>query len=293
MGDFLQSAWHVLADEGRPLSHRELTELALARQYLASDGKTPWQTMKSKLSTDILRKRDQSLFMRTDKGLFGLRAWGVERPEYIADRYQKALLDEDVVVFDSTLLARYLPTPGIHELPPQLGQELLDQCRPMKRSLAEDTPSVVQLVSAFILRFRDRFLTYKRTKRLPESRLHHYYSINFGGHLNPDDVAPLWNIFDPNSGAAFLERELSEEVKLPDHGHRFVYLGVLWDDRADISKQHLGIVYEVEMLSAQYEIGERGFLMDPRLERLDEIEGRIGQFENWSELLARYERQRA
>jgi predicted NUDIX family phosphoesterase len=290
VGDFLESAWQVLTDERKALSHRDLTRLAIERGYLTTQGKTPWQTMKAKLSTDILHKREQSMFMRTGKGLFALRSNGDEG-EYVADRYQKALLEEDVVVFDASVRARYIPGPGVAPLAPEIGQELLNNCRPMRRRVAEEDPRVIQLVSAFIVRHRDRYLTYKRTKRLPESRLHDYYSINFGGHLNPDDIPPLWNIFEPDAGLPFLERELSEELRLRDRP-KFTYLGVIWDDRVEVSKQHLGIVYEVQLASDDFEIGERGFLMDSRLETLDEIQSRIDQFENWSELLARFERDR-
>jgi predicted NUDIX family phosphoesterase len=292
MGDFLNSAWQVLRDEGHPLNHRELARLAVERGYLATGGKTPWQTMKSKLSTDILRRREASPFMRTSRGLFGLRAWNLDRQEYVADRFQRALLDEDVLVFDSSLLGRYLFAPGIQQLSAQHAQDLISQCQPMRRSLAESLTTVIQLVSVFVVRFGNKFLTYKRTRRLPESRLHHFYSINFGGHLNPDDIPSLLNFFDPSTGGAFLERELSEEVRLPERQVTFSHLGVIWDDRVAISRQHLGIAYEVETRSPNYEIGERGFLMDSRWESLDEINARLSDFENWSELLARHEYQR-
>lgn len=289
MGEFLNSALHVLTDESHPLTHRELTRLAVERGYLTTIGKTPWQTMKSKLSTDILRKREASAFMRTGKGRFGLRAWNLERREYFADRFQRALLDEDVLVFDGGVLSRYVSSPGLQQLSAQQAQDLISQCRPMKRSLAETVPTVIQLVSVFVIRFGNRFLTYKRTRRLPETRLHNYYSINFGGHLNPDDIPPLLNIFDPSTGGAFLERELSEEIRLPERQVSFIHLGVLWDDRVPVSRQHLGIAYEVETRSPNYEIGERGFLTDSRWESLDDIQARISDFENWSELLVRHE----
>jgi len=247
--------------------------------------------MKSKLSTDILRKRDNSLFMRAGKGMFALRE-SADLAEYVAERHKKALLDEEVVVFDAQLRTRYVSSPGVVALPPALGRELLTQCRPMRRSSAEEDVSVIQLVSAFVVRHRDLFLTYKRTRRLPESRLHGFYSLSFGGHLNPDDIPPLWNIFEPESGLPFLERELSEELRLRTVGRRYSYLGVIWDDRAEVSKQHLGIVYEVELAEAQYEIGERGFLIDAGFESLDDIDSRIANFENWSEMLARFERTR-
>src|ERR1700686_688497 len=274
MGEFLNSAARVLREEDVPLSHREITRLAIERGYLETSGKTPSQTMKSKLSTDILRKRESSVFMRTDKGLFALRR-NSGPAEYVADRYQKALLREEVVVFDAELRPRYVASPGVASISPVLGQELLGRCRAMQRTAAEEDKTVIQLVSAFIVRFRNRFLTYKRTRRLPESRLHGYYSISFGGHLNPDDIPPLWNIFEPEAGLPFLERELSEELRFHDVQRSYDYLGVIWDDRAEVSKQHLGIVYEVQISGADYEIGERGFLMDPRFETLDEIDRRI------------------
>jgi predicted NUDIX family phosphoesterase len=171
----------------------------------------------------------------------------------------------------------------------------------MLRRDAESDPSVIQLVSAFILQWRDKWLTYKRTKRLPESRLHGEYSVNFGGHLTPSDLtetgdpslaaSALFNMFDPEDGRLFLSRELKEEVRL-QYEPRFRYRGVLYDDRREVSRQHLAIVYDVLLRDQNYKIGERGFLMDDKFESLEQIEGRIEEFENWSELLIRDERKR-
>src|SRR5688572_20630238 len=99
MPDFLNAAYKVLSKEKKPLSPREIVDLAVDNGWLLSKGKTPWQTMKSKLSTNILSRKDNSLFMRTSKGLFALREWvGENHTEYIADRYQKALMEEDILV---------------------------------------------------------------------------------------------------------------------------------------------------------------------------------------------------
>ena len=156
----------------------------------------------------------------------------------------------------------------------------------MQRREAEENFEVVQLVSVFIVRHGDRYLTYKRTKRLPESRLHGYYSLAFGGHLNPDDLLPLLNIFDPSVGNPLLERELHEELRLPEHASANIkYRGLLYDDSRQVSSQHLGLAYTVFVSTEQFEIGERGFLMDPKYETLDEIERRLSAFENWSVML--------
>jgi predicted NUDIX family phosphoesterase len=285
MGVFLKAAYEVLRAAQVPLSAVEITLLAEKQKLLSSAGKTPSQTMKSKLSTNILRQRDRSIFMRVDKGKFALREWEKTYPEHIADRYQKALFDEKILVFPAQSLRRYIPGVGLYA-----GEfdkaALLNECRPMQRRLAEEDFSVVQLVSVFIIRHRDRYLTYKRTKRLPESRLHGVYSIGFGGHLNPSDLKPLLNIFDPAVGAPLLERELREEINFKSlRSPAIEYRGLLYDDSREVSKQHLGLTYQVLSDSETFEIGERGFLMDAKYETLEEIQRRSNEFENWSLLI--------
>jgi predicted NUDIX family phosphoesterase len=301
MGDFLDAAQRVLQHEGRPLAPKEITDIAITQGWLETKGETPHQTMKARLSDDILRYHDRSVFMRTGKGMFALRIWKADHGEYIADRYVKALLDENAVVFDTRLLKSFLPGPGLHNTALASGRELLAACKPMLRRSAEEDPSVIQLVSAFILQYHGEWLTYKRTKRLPESRLHGAYSVSFGGHLTPGDLTEsgdpadaalaLFDLFDPAEGYFFLNRELKEEVRLR-YEPKFRYRGILYDDRREVSRQHLGIVYDVFLRDDRYEIGERGFLMDPKFEPLEQIEARISEFENWSELLIRDERNR-
>jgi len=284
VGIFLDVAYRVLKSAQRPLTAKEIADLGQAQGLLSSSGKTPFQTMKSKLSTDILQRRNESLFMRTEKGRFALREWKEQLGEHIADRYQKALFDEDIVVFPATSLYKYISRVGL-ETNTNNSQTLVRELRPLRRRTAEEDNSVIQLVSVFILRCGVKILTHKRTKRLPESRLHGYYSLNFGGHLNPDDVAPLFNLF-ADEGYPMLERELREEVRLP-YGAitRLMYRGLLYDDSRPVSKQHLGVVYEVELRTEEFEIGERGFLMDAKFESPVEIEKRIHEFENWSVIL--------
>jgi predicted NUDIX family phosphoesterase len=67
---------------------------------------------------------------------------------------------------------------------------------------------------------------------------------------------------------------------------------LLYDDSRELSTQHLGVTFEVLLESAEYEIGERGFLMDDKFETLEEIESHIYDFENWSALIATTEKNR-
>lgn len=295
MADFLEAAYKVLLMEKQPLSPREIVEIAINNGWLVSSGKTPWQTMKAKLSTNILAKKDQSPFMRTGKGLFALRTWqDNDLNEYVAERYKKALMTEEILVFPSCLLGNYVPGPGLHPASLEDSKSLVQHCSPMQRERAEENFTVIQLVSVFIVKFAQFYLTYKRTRRLPESRLHGVYSVVFGGHLNPDDVPSLFNIFDVENGATFLSRELKEELRFPkDNLPSLSYRGLLYDDSRELSRQHLGIVYDVELKSNKFEVGERGFLMDAKFETLTQIEDRISDFENWSSIVVQSEQELA
>jgi predicted NUDIX family phosphoesterase len=290
MGVFLRSAYEVLRVERRPLTAHEITAFAKQRGLLRTDGQTPSQTMKAKLSVDILRNGSQSLFKRSGKGCFALREW-LDVPEHVADRFQRALFDEDIVVFPAELRPLYVPEIGLNTGPLD-AEGLLSECFPMRRRLAEEDTTVIQLVSVFVVKYEGRLLTYKRTKRLPESRLHGYYSLAFGGHLNPDDALHMFNIFDPEQGEAWLIRELFEELRLEKGLNRVTelkYIGLLYDDSEAVSRQHLGLVYDVALETSAFAIGERGFLMDPKFESVVEIRNRLSDFENWSVLLVNRE----
>jgi predicted NUDIX family phosphoesterase len=286
---FLKAAYEVLKASNAPLTAREITEEAKRLNLLNSSGLTPFQTMKSKLSTNILQHGEHSIFMRAGKGRFALREWKTSYPEHIADRYQKALFDEDIVVFPAESLRKYIPQNGLF-----MGNfdhwALFSECRPMRRRHAEEDFSVIQLVSVFVVRHNDRILTYKRTKRLPESRLHGQYSVGFGGHLNPEDLRPLLDIFDPIISNPLLERELNEELRFPSSEDvRIGYRGLLYDESREVSRQHLGLTYDVTLSSGQFEVGERGFLIDAKFETIHEITLRKHDFENWSLILIEQE----
>lgn len=284
---FLDATEAVLRQVDRPMRPDEIIEEAISRGLVSTSGQTPAQTIKSKLSTDILRRAGRSRFMRTDANRFGLREWKGRYSEVIADRFQKALLDEDIVVFDRDILERFMPEPGIGALSLDQGQELVAHCYAMERNRAELDLSVIQLVSQFLVFDGDRIASYKRTKRLPEARLHGVHSVLFGGHLNPEDVPPLFGIFDPAAGPMYIQRELSEELRMsrePD----LKLIGIIYDPRTPVSVQHLGVLYEVHTKpDTAIEIGERGFMQQLSFDRPEDVWARIDLYENWSELVVR------
>ena len=210
-----------------------------------------------------------------------------------ADRFKKALLEEVIAVLPRSSLPKYIPGAGFHTFQPPNSKQLLEECFAKQRRDAETDFQVIQLVSVFILRYKDEFLTYKRTKRLPENRLHYEYSMFFGGHLTDDDIqrAKMFDIFNLDLGMPILDRELSEEIKITKKSYEsLVYRGLLYDDTREVSSQHMGIVFDVRLSSREYSINERGFLMKPKFETLAEIEERINEFENWSVMLLDHEK---
>lgn len=282
MRKFLEAAYITLKREKEPLSPDALTKKAIEYGVLKSVGKTPQNSMRARLSTDILKKREKSLFKRTAAGTFALREW--DDKEFHAPRHKKTLFDEDIVVFDKVYLKEIITRNGL--IPYDLNkvkEKVFKIWYPLRRRLAEENENIIQLISVFIVKYNNKYLTFKRTKRLPESRLHGFYSIGFGGHISQDDLKPLFNVFDPNT-QPFIIRELKEELKLK-YNPLIEFRGLLYDDSMPVSIIHLGIVYDVFLKDTEYEIGEKGFLMDPKFENIKTIKNRIDNFENWSQII--------
>lgn len=289
MRKFLEVAYIILKREKKPLTPDELTQMAKEYGLLKSSGKTPQHSMRARLSTDILRNKEKSVFKRTAAGTFALREW--DDKEFYAPRHKKALFDEDIAVFGRLFLKEFVRGNGLTTFDPNsISQRILQIWYPLRRRIAEEDETVIQLISVFIVRFQDKYLTFKRTKRLPESRLHGFYSIGFGGHISPEDLKPLFNVFDPHA-QPFIIRELSEELKLR-YEPEIKFRGLLYDNSMPVSKLHLGIVYDAFLRDKNYEIGEKGFLMNPKFEDIYAIKSRINDFENWSQILIREEIQK-
>lgn len=262
----------------------EILHGAINNGLLETKGHTPVKTLNARLSTEIIRNKSKSVFMRADGSRFALREWHEEILERIVPRRSVALFDEQILVFDAVALRRFVPQNGL-TFESEEHQALLSQCFSIKRLEAEERFDIIQLISVYVVRYKDTFLTYKRSKRLPEKRLQHSYSCFFGGHLTASDLMPLFRVGDPEQALYLLDRELSEELRLSHAPRSMTYKGLLYDPRSTVSTQHLGIVFCVDLDKPDFEIGEKGFLTSPKFETIAEMKLRIGEFENWSQLL--------
>lgn len=287
LSPILKGVEDILAQTGRPMTAREIVSYGMEHGILNLKGQTPWKTINARLSEHILEKKSKSNFIRTDSGRFGLRGWsGIQ--EYVAPRRTIALFDEDILAFDQERLREFVPQDGMTTDDAD-HSALLSSCFTVQRREAERRFDIIQLVSVYVVRFSNYFLTYKRAKRLPEDRLHYSYSCFFGGHLNADDLMPLFRLSDPEQAIFLLDRELSEELILNKPPSEMRFKGLLYDPRSEVSKQHLGIVFLVDLQDENFRIGERGFLTDPKFELVVNMKNRIEEFENWSQFLIRNE----
>lgn len=285
---FLEAAYQVLDRAGRPMTASEIFHDARSNGLIKSTGKTPLKSLNARLATDILKMKDRSRFMRSDGSRYALRAWSDQIQERIVPRRTLALFEENVLAFEATRLRRFVPEDGFKR-DDDTHHELLASCFPVKRSEAEERYDIIQLISVYIVRHFQHFLTYKRTKRLPEGRLHDTYSCFFGGHLTQSDLMPLFRFSDPEQALYLLDRELSEELRLSNRPAAMNFRGLLYDPRSPVSKQHIGIVFCVDVRDQSFTIGEKGFLTDAKFETIFQMRSRISAFENWSEYLIQHE----
>ena len=75
---FLEAAWEVLKQADEPLHYREITNRAIARGLVDTEGKTPARTMNGQLTTSI--RGGDSQFVRVGRGVYGLARWEGRTP---------------------------------------------------------------------------------------------------------------------------------------------------------------------------------------------------------------------
>lgn len=72
---FIKAAYYILKEKGIPLTPKEITKIALERNFIKTSGKTPAATMAAQLYVDTNKKGSDSLFTRIGRGKFGLKEW--------------------------------------------------------------------------------------------------------------------------------------------------------------------------------------------------------------------------
>lgn len=282
--NLLEVIYRILNKVNKPLTAEAILKEVVSENIYIFKGRTPKTVIRARLAENLEQFKDNSEFVRLQKGTYGLREWLNKHPEmykeYIPNKKRNQLMEEYLAVFDKDNLNQLINHNGFNSV--NIDSDWFkNNCTAKVRHEAELDYSIIQLISVFIIKYDNEIITHTRSAKAPESRLHGERSIIFGGHVTYEEVNSLFDPFDPKSTHPFIIRELEEEINIIDD-YKMTPMGLIYDSSRDVSSQHLGLVYMVEMSTKEYEIGEKGYHINDELTHVDEILSNKVEYENWS-----------
>jgi len=300
--EFLIVAKELMETERRPMSPRELVDLGLKRQLFSDNvsGKTPHQTMKSKLSVHIRRLRDASPFVRACPGRFYLRhLLDGSKPAFEAKPIRPPKSMERVLVYETTSLNRLTTWQGLQTKWKRVTQSLFSRETPLYRPRfeIEQDNRYTQILTYVLVSRRDALLAYRRgTYNRVDQFLQGSFCVGFGGHVIESDL----DLFNAETLGVYecAARELMEELRLPKEDRERLMrrqgleiVGLINDDSSDVGRRHLAIVMKYEVNpSTDWSRPERGEKAITQLQWISaSTPGRVWlwTFEYWSQLCLR------
>ena len=300
--EFLIVAKKLMEGNRRSMSPRELVELAKKDQLFSDNitGKTPHQTMKSKLSTHIRRLGDDSVFIRTGPGRFYLR-------ELLSDDNRpydsKPLLPppstEDVLVYCASELDTLTTWQGINTDWKSMSKKIFTILEPFyfPRFNIESDNKYTQILTYVLVTRRDQMLVYRRGRyNRIEDYLRGSDCVGFGGHVTHDDL----DLFSKSTMGITncARRELNEELILPGtdikrlrEGLGLQVIGIINDDSSDVGRRHLAFVMKYEVSNDKYwehpTRGEKSITQLRWIRRRNSGPVPLWNYEYWSQLCLR------
>lgn len=269
-----------MAKVSRPMSGKEIASLIQAASPDLIGGKTPWKTVGARLASDI-KDNPNSVFIRAGRGSYALKKWG-DVPQFIGKPRKVNPLEENILVVPRSKFLPFLRQDSNHYLCSVSLKKVMYHSVTMRRSDAEKTDQFVQLIPSFIVFKSDQVLSYKRTKKSPESRLHETHSIIFGGHLQEEDNPSLFQE-NPEVMTDFIFRELYEELTFSDPIRDHLFCGILYLQQTKFERQHAGIVFAIEISDeTNVSSGEPGYHSNLEFINWDAIEDSYVMRDTWS-----------
>lgn len=298
---FLNVAYQVLALEKRPMRPKEIIDVALQKGLLPDNfsGKTPYQTMKSKLSVHVKRSAEASIFVRVKAGFFYLRELLHDKNEiFTAKPVIKPKSKERVLVVDENWFESNYRFQGLlSDCNEYLSSLLSSQNLTYKERYAAELDDHHKQILTYVLVTRgNSVLCFKRGNyNRVEDFLRGSLCIGFGGHVIEQDK-DLFSSADYGLTSCLL-RELSEELTLPDLDKRRLVkregvevLGLLNDDSSEVGRRHIAVVFRYEVSNdSRWDHPVRGEKSITQLTWLSPgaAIAPIWNFEYWSQLCLR------
>lgn len=282
----LDAAAEALSICSRPMTSPEIVAAIIEHDLADVGGETPWKTIGARLASDIRSRGKESRFKRTYHGRYALMHWDYE-PEFQVQRRVLSPLDETIKAVPLTRFREVARAMAGGEVAPTDFRHLILASVDLPRREAEERYDFVQLIPTFVVSRGDDILTYKRTKRLPEARLHHARCVNFGGHMQSDDAPSLfWN--DDYVVNQFLYRELFEELEFDVDSASIYPLGLLYLQGNDFERQHAGLTFHVQILAGEpVQSLEPGMHTDLEFSALSDLVRDSSSLDSWSQVLLR------
>jgi predicted NUDIX family phosphoesterase len=147
-------------------------------------------------------------------------------------------------------------------LPDGMWKRIAAEWRFVKRSDAENDPSLKQIIPYLVLRGDSGYFLYKRLPAGGETRLRGRYSIGIGGHISREDArsgpgvlllrwsdpAPSWLASEFGTIISRgLVRELTEEVDPGKTELPIRFLGLINDEVVPVARVHIGFAFLLEL----------------------------------------------
>jgi predicted NUDIX family phosphoesterase len=281
LNSLVDAVAQVLRDQERPLSAKALAAEIQAHKLVDLTGLTPWKTVGARLAVDI-KSNARSPFMRVGRGMYALREWTDLTGVSVPARKINAL-DEDILAIPSEVFDRMRHGRQVGELYGIPYRELLEKSIVVHRKNAERSEDLVQLIPSFLIFHGDEILSFKRTRKTPEQRLHDSYSIVFGGHLQAEDNPSLLS-FDDRHAELFLFRELREELGFNPPYTNSEYLGVLHLRASSFERQHAGVVFMIDLsIGTKVQSLEPGYHSGLQFIKWDKISESPVMEDRWSQ----------
>jgi predicted NUDIX family phosphoesterase len=153
------------------------------------------------------------------------------------------------------------------------------------RYMMELDPSYRQIIPYIVVKNeKGEILTYKRSPKGGEARLHNMYSIGVGGHLDE-------NLKEPNLSSIELFfdgmlRELKEEIGIDASVGDFDFIGSIYNDADEVGRVHFGVAVVLNVLSSDfYHDGEMDILVDREFVSVNTLVERSDNLEPWSKFV--------
>ncbi len=192
-------------------------------------------------------------------------------------------MSEEVLVVNNSQLQPYINSSGLNLTAVNNGlfDLILKKHLFMPRDLAEYNFDHKQIIPYLIIRNRNNYLLIQRTSKQTEKRLHNKFSLGIGGHINPDSSEHGKNLI-----IGGLHKELNEEI-LVHNPADLKLIGTINDESNSVSRVHLGLLYELEVLSDEYEVLEKD-KMSAQWENRENLIHFHENMETWSQIVCDY-----